>query len=133
MCLPNRHFRRCACKIILQIAQIVEVWPAKLVHGVRMLSEANPDFIVVKCDIRNAFNSVSRGKVLEVMDSEDELRHLVWHAALSLASPNTLESGGKVWLCLMALLRYLLVRIKAMLSLKCTTQVLTEKRVPHWH
>ena len=70
---------------------------AKLVNCVRMLSEANPSFVVVKCDIKNAFNSVSRAQVLKVMDSEEELRHLAWHAALSLASPNALESGGKVW------------------------------------
>ena len=70
---------------------------AKLVNSVRMLAEANPDFIVVKCDIKNAFNSVSRSRVLQVLDSEEDLKHLVWHAALSLASPNALESGGKVW------------------------------------
>ena len=70
---------------------------AKLVMSVRMLSEANPHFIVVKCDIKNAFNSVSRSRVLKVLESEEELRHLVWHAALSLASSNALESGGKVW------------------------------------
>ena len=62
-----------------------------------MLSEANPHFIVVKCDIKNAFNSVSRSQVLQVLDGEEELRHLAWHAALSLASANALESGGKVW------------------------------------
>ena len=37
---------------------------AKLIHSIRMLSEANPDFIVVKCDIKNAFNSVSRSRIL---------------------------------------------------------------------
>ena len=62
-----------------------------------MLSEANSEFIVVKCDIKNAFNSVSRGRILEVMESEDSLRHLVWHAALSLCSPNALETEEKVW------------------------------------
>ena len=30
---------------------------AKLINSVRMLSEANPEFVVVKCDIKNAFNS----------------------------------------------------------------------------
>ena len=69
---------------------------AKLINSVRMLSEANPEFIVVMCDIKNAFNSVSRARVLQVMESEEQLRHLVWHAALSLASANALESGGKV-------------------------------------
>ena len=70
---------------------------AKLVNSVRMLSEANPGFVVVKCDIKNAFNCVSRARVLQVLDEEDSLRHLVWHAALSLSSPSALESGGKVW------------------------------------
>ena len=70
---------------------------AKLVFTIRMLSEANPDFIVVKCDIKNAFNSVSRSKILKELENAEELRHLVWHAALSLASSNALESGGKVW------------------------------------
>ena len=70
---------------------------AKLVHGVRMMAEANPGFVVVKCDIKNAFNSVSRARVLEVLEGEDSLRHLAWHAALSLASPNALETGGVVW------------------------------------
>ena len=70
---------------------------AKLVNSIRMLAEANPDFIVVKCDIKNAFNSVSRSRVLQVLESEEDLKHLAWHAALSLASSNALESGGKVW------------------------------------
>ena len=67
---------------------------AKLVNSVRMLTEENPGFIVVKCDIKNAFNSVSRRRILEVLESEDSLRHLAWHVALSLASSNALESGG---------------------------------------
>ena len=37
---------------------------AKLVHSVRMMSEAEPDFVVVKLDIKNAFNSVSRARIL---------------------------------------------------------------------
>ena len=70
---------------------------AKLVMGVRMLAEANPTFVVVKSDIKNAFNSVSRARILEVMEGEDGLRHLVWHAAQTLASATTLEHGGKKW------------------------------------
>ena len=31
------------------------------------------------------------------MESDEKLRHLVWHAALSLCSPNALETEGKVW------------------------------------
>ena len=40
---------------------------------------------------------MSRARILEVMEEEDSLRYLVWHAALSLAPPGDLESGGKVW------------------------------------
>ncbi len=53
---------------------------AKLVHQVRMVSEANPGFIVVKMDIQNAFNSISRASILEVMVLEESLRHLAFHA-----------------------------------------------------
>ena len=74
-----------------------EAGGAKLVQSVRMLSEANEDFIVIKMDIKNAFNSVSRARVLEVMEQEESLRHLVWHAAQTLAPPCTLESGGRRW------------------------------------
>ena len=69
----------------------------KLVNSVRMLIEANPNFVVVKGDIQNAFNSVSRSKILKVLNEEESLKHLVWHAALSLSSPSALETGGKVW------------------------------------
>ena len=41
---------------------------AKLVNSVRILSEANPNFVVVKCDIKNAFNSVSRLQVIKVQN-----------------------------------------------------------------
>ena len=70
---------------------------AKLVNSVRMLCEANPDFICVKGDVKNAFNSASRAEILRVLEGEESLRHLVWHAALTLSSPSALESGGKVW------------------------------------
>ena len=70
---------------------------AKLVMGIRMLSEANPTFVVIKSDIRNAFNSVSRRRILEVLDAEEGLRHLAWHAAQTLAPATTLEHGGRIW------------------------------------
>ena len=69
---------------------------AKSVNRIHMLSEANPNFVVVKCDIKNAFNSVSRAQIIKVLDSEEELRYLSWHAALSLVSFNALESDGQV-------------------------------------
>ena len=70
---------------------------AKLVMGVRMLAEANPSFVVVKSDIKNAFNAVSRARILEVMEGEEDLRHLVWHAAQTLAPATALAHGGKRW------------------------------------
>ena len=53
-----------------------EAGAAKLVHSMRMLVEGNPDFVLVKCDIKNAFNSISRARILEVMEREDCLKHL---------------------------------------------------------
>ena len=64
---------------------------AKLVHSVRMLSEANPNFIVVKLDIN------SRSRILEELKGEEILKHLALHAALALAFPNALQIGGTVW------------------------------------
>ena len=70
---------------------------AKLAHQVRMMSEGNRDFIVVKLDMRNAHNEVSRASVIESLEIEPTLRHLAWHAATCLASHTGLESGGKLW------------------------------------
>ena len=70
---------------------------AKLVHSVRMLLEHRQDFVAVKLDIRNAHNEVSRASILEALDREPSLRHLVWHAATCLAPHTGLESGGKMW------------------------------------
>ena len=74
-----------------------EAGAAKLVHSMRMMMEENPTFVFVKCDIKNAFNSISRAKILEVLEGEDSLRHLSWQAALSLAPEGALENKGKVW------------------------------------
>ena len=62
-----------------------------------MLSEKNEDFVVIKVDMRNAHNEVSRASVIEALESEPSLRHLAWHAATCLASHTGLESGGKLW------------------------------------
>ena len=62
-----------------------------------MLLECHPDFVLIKSDIKNAFNSISRAKILENIEGEESLRHLSWHAALSLAPDGTLESKGKAW------------------------------------
>ena len=70
---------------------------AKLVHQVRMMSEENPDMVVVKVDMRNAHNEVSRAAVLEGLERENTLRHLTWHVATCQASHTGLESGGRLW------------------------------------
>ena len=68
-----------------------------MVHQVRMLSEKRRDFIVVKLDMRNAHNEVSRAAVIEALESEPSLRHIAWHAATCLASHTGLECGGRLW------------------------------------
>lgn len=70
---------------------------AKLIHKVRSVMESNPKFICVKLDFRNAFNEVSRSRILEALQKEENLRHLVAHAATVLAPCNGLESGGVLW------------------------------------
>ena len=73
-----------------------EAGAAKLVHSRRKRMEENPDFVLVKCDIKNAFNSISRARIFQVLEGEDSLRHLALHAALSLAPEGALENKGKV-------------------------------------
>ena len=70
---------------------------AKLVHQVRMFSEQNPEMVVVKVDMKNAHNEVSRASVLEALEREHTLRHLSWHVATCQASHTGLESDGKIW------------------------------------
>ena len=70
---------------------------AKLVHSVRMLLEENRDFICIKLDFRNAFNEVSRSRVITALENEPSLRHLASHAATILAPSSGLESRGVLW------------------------------------
>ena len=69
----------------------------KLVHSVRMMIEENPDFVVIKVDLRNAHNEVSRASIIEELEAEPTLRHLAWHAATVLAPNHGLEVGGVKW------------------------------------
>ena len=70
---------------------------AKHVHQVRMMSEKNYDMVVVKVDMRNAHNEVSRASVLGALEREHSLRHLSWYVATRQASHTGLESGRKIW------------------------------------
>ena len=69
----------------------------KLVNAVRMLLEDNPDFVCYKLDLRNAHNEVARAAILEELEEEPTLRHLVWHAATVLAPGHGLEVVGEKW------------------------------------
>ena len=66
----------------------------KLVNGVRMLLEENPNFVCFKLDLRNAHNEVGRAAILEELEEEPTLRHLVWHAATVLAPGHGLEGSS---------------------------------------
>ena len=71
-----------------------------MVHSVRMMAEemrGKMDWVVVKLDIANAHNEVSRKAILEVLESVPELRHLAQHVGTCLAGHQGLEAGGKLW------------------------------------
>ena len=71
-----------------------------LVHSVRMMAEQmrdKPDWVVVKLDVANAHNEVSRAAVVEVLESVPELQHLAQHAATYLAGHQGLEVNGRLW------------------------------------
>jgi hypothetical protein len=70
---------------------------AKLVHSVRMMLEQHKEFICIKLDFRNAFNEVSRARIIEVLERSPSLNHLTAHAATILAPSNGLESRGVLW------------------------------------
>ena len=70
---------------------------AKLVFSVRGLSEVRRDFVVVKLDLRNAFNQISRTAIIENLIGEPSLKHLAWFASLVLVPETGLESRGTLW------------------------------------
>ena len=49
---------------------------AKLVMSVRGTMETNRDSICVRTDLFNAFTSIRRAAILEVLQSEPSLRHM---------------------------------------------------------
>ena len=70
---------------------------AKLVHSVRMKLEQRKDFICVKLDLTNAFNDMSRARMVEALEEEESLKHLASHAATLYAPASSLESHGRLW------------------------------------
>ena len=83
------------------------LWPQKvavgvpaglsaMIYGLRLMMEVHPDWVLVKLDIRNAFNEVSRAEVVERLGLQQHLRALVptiW-ATYAPASPIYLPSSG---------------------------------------
>ena len=76
---------------------------AKLVFSVRGLVELikpgsnYEDWAVVKIDIRNAYNEMSRAETIRVMEADPSLRHLAAYSGVTLAPYSGLESGGRLW------------------------------------
>ena len=70
---------------------------AKLVHQVRMASEANPDWVVVKVDFKNAHNEVARASVISAFEEIPSLKHLAWHCGVVFALLTGLVSQGEKW------------------------------------
>ena len=70
---------------------------AKLVMSVRGVMESNRDFICVRTDLANAFNSIHRSAILDVLESEPSLSHLSSFAGLIFAPETAMESQGRRW------------------------------------
>ena len=70
---------------------------ASLVHTVRMMIEAHPDWPCVSVDMRNAHNEVSRAATVEAFEVAPNLQHLALHMGAYLASNHRLESSGEQW------------------------------------
>ena len=58
---------------------------AKLINTASSLSETRGDFILVKVDIENSFNAISRASIIGNLQLEPSLQHLAWFAALILS------------------------------------------------
>ena len=54
---------------------------AILVRFVSGIMHQNPNFICFKLDLKNAFNEMSRRAVLDVLEGEHSIKHLVTFAA----------------------------------------------------
>ena len=70
---------------------------AKLVNVVRSMSEMRRDYVVVKVDLKNAYNEISRSAIIENLQAEPSLQHLAWFAAVTLSPETGLESRGELW------------------------------------
>jgi hypothetical protein len=70
---------------------------ASLVHTVRMMCEAHPDWPCVSIDLKNAHNEISRCATVESFEEARGLQHLAQHMAAYLTSHPRLEASGEEW------------------------------------
>jgi len=66
-----------------------------LIHGIRLVLEQHPTFVVVKLDLKNCFNALSRSVMLRRMASHPRLAHLVPFLHALGATPTDLLVGGE--------------------------------------
>ena len=60
-----------------QVAVGVQGGSSILVHGIRVTMEHRRDFVVVKIDLRNAYNAMRRRTALRRLRAHPTLRHLI--------------------------------------------------------
>eukprot|EP00973_Karenia_brevis_P036316 5008643-Karenia_brevis.AAC.1 len=69
-----------------------------VIFGVRSLLELHPNWVVVRLDIRNAYNEIKRAAILRRLNASSHLRTLVplFFATHSISSPVYLSGDGNV-------------------------------------
>ena len=70
---------------------------AKLIFSVRALLDANPEFVCIRLDLKNAYNEQFRRAIIDVCQSIPALRHLAHFLAITLAPFSGMEYGGVLW------------------------------------
>ena len=56
-----------------------------------------PDWVAIKCDVKNAFNSASRACLLARLEGEPTFKHFASLFAVTTAASIDLVSGGEKW------------------------------------
>jgi hypothetical protein len=80
-----------------QLLVAVPMGDSKLVHGMRVLMELNPGWVLVRIDLKNAYNLIRRSAVLRRHLASPALRHLVPYLRAELAPCSRLRVGA-AWL-----------------------------------
>ena len=75
------------CKLVFSVRGMVELIKPGTMYE---------DWVVVKIDIKNAYNETCRAETVKIMQSEESLEHLACYTAATLAPHSGLECGGKL-------------------------------------